>query len=119
MASTKNMLCPLMQKECIEDGAIVNGELVACKFWVRIQGKHPQTGETIDHYDCTLCWTPVLMIENSKVNRETGAAVESLRNEIISSSVTTQQTMLNALLATRPPLNSVPAQTVIEDGTNG
>ena len=26
---------------------------------------------------------PVLMIENSKVNRETGAAVESFRNEMV------------------------------------
>lgn len=103
MATNKKMICPLMQKPCIEDGTVVDGEIHACKFWVQVQGKHPQSGETINHYDCTLCWTPVLMIENSKVNRETGAAVESLRNELMSSAGQTQQVILQTLLAVRPP----------------
>lgn len=68
---------------CVEDGSIRNGELVACRFWVTVQGMHPQTGETTNHKDCAMAWMPVLMIENSKVNRETGAAVESFRNEMV------------------------------------
>jgi hypothetical protein len=71
-------------KPCVEDGSIVDGELVSCRFWVTVQGMHPQTGETINSSDCAMCWTPVLMIENSKVNRETGAAIESFRNEMVS-----------------------------------
>ena len=70
-------------KPCIEDGAIVDGELVACRFWVTVHGKHPQTGVDVSGGDCAFCWTPMLMIENTKVNRETGAAIESLRNESI------------------------------------
>lgn len=68
---------------CIEDGTIKNDELVACRFWVTVQGMNPQTGETMNHKDCAMAWMPVLMIENSKVNRETGAAVESFRNEMV------------------------------------
>ena len=83
MAQAKKILCPMMGGECIEDGAIRNGELVSCRFWVTVQGLHPQTGETINSGDCAMAWTPVLLIENSKVNRETGAAVESFRNEMV------------------------------------
>lgn len=83
MAANKKILCPLMGGECVEDGAIKDGALVACRFWVTVIGKHPQTGADVNASDCAFCWTPVLLIENSKVNRETGAAVESFRNEMV------------------------------------
>jgi len=94
MKETK-IICPMMGGEpCVEDGAIRNGELVKCRFWVHVQGQNPQTGKTVSNGDCAMAWIPVLMIENSKVNRETGAAVESMRNE----SVTTGQQVTNALM---------------------
>jgi hypothetical protein len=84
MAKDAKIICPMMGGEpCVEDGSIRNGELVACRFWVTVQGMNPQTGETMNHKDCAMAWMPVLMIENSKVNRETGAAVESFRNEMV------------------------------------
>ena len=70
-----------MQSVCIEDGAIVNNELVSCKFWTKVQGRNPQTGTMVDHHDCAISWVPVLLLENSKVNRETGAAIDQFRNE--------------------------------------
>jgi len=95
MAKDAKVICPMMGgDECIEDGAIRNGVLVKCRFWVTVMGKNPQTGETVNNGDCAMAWMPVLLIENSKVNRETGAAVESLRNE----SVTTGQQVTNALI---------------------
>jgi hypothetical protein len=95
MAKDVKIICPMMGgKPCVEDGSIVDGELVACKFWVNVMGKNPQTGETINNGDCAIAWMPVLLIENSKVNRETGAAVESMRNE----SVSTGQQLTSALL---------------------
>jgi hypothetical protein len=95
MAKDAKVICPMMGgEECVEDGAIRNGELVKCRFWIHIQGKNPQTGETVNNGDCAMAWMPVLLIENSKVNRETGAAVESMRNE----SVTTGQQITAALL---------------------
>jgi hypothetical protein len=96
MAKDAKIICPMMGgDECVEDGAIRNGELVKCRFWVTVQGKHPQTGEIVNNGDCAIAWMPVLLIENSKVNRETGAAVESMRNE----SVTTGQQITGALIA--------------------
>lgn len=90
----KKILCPMMGCQCIEDGAIRDGELVACRFWVIVQGKHPQTGEDTHTGDCAFAWMPVLQIENSRVGRQVGAAVESLRNE----GVTTGQQITGALM---------------------
>ncbi len=92
----KKILCPMMGSECIEDGAVGDGGLVACRFWVYVHGQNPQTGETTKNGDCALAWLPVLLIENSKVNRETGAAVESLRNENVSSASQLSQAILTA-----------------------
>lgn len=90
----KKIICPLMGSECIEDGAIRDGELVACRFWVTVQGKNPQTGEAVNSGDCAHAWTPVLLIENSKAQRETGAAVESFRNEMVTANFQAMQAQL-------------------------
>lgn len=97
MAKAK-IICPMMGGECVEDGAIRDGELVACRFWVTVQGKNPQTGETVNNGDCAMAWMPVLLIENSKVNRETGAAVESFRNEMVKANEASQQMLMQAAM---------------------
>jgi hypothetical protein len=94
MANAK-IICPMMGgQECVEDGAIRNGELVKCRFWIHVRGVDKNTSQEVDNGDCAIAWLPVLLIENSSVNRETGAAVESMRNE----SVTTGQQVTNALM---------------------
>ena len=85
-----------MGSECIEDGAIKDGELVKCRFWVYVQGTNPQTGETVSNGDCAFCWTPKLLIENSQQQRQTGAAVESFRNEMVKANESSQQILLRA-----------------------
>lgn len=65
-------LCPLLNKDCVEH---------ACKFFVHLLGNNPQSGKAEDKFDCTFAFLPILMIENSQMQRQTGAAVESLRNE--------------------------------------
>jgi hypothetical protein len=69
-----NDFCPLIKKECKEH---------KCRFFIQIQGKNPNTGEPINRYDCAISWLPILMIENSAQSRQTGAAVESFRNEMV------------------------------------
>ena len=91
MAKNAKTICPILNQECIEDGAIVNGELVACKFWMDVLGSNPQTGADIKEGNCTINWIPMLLIENSKVSRETGAAVESFRNETVKANEVTQK----------------------------
>lgn len=95
MAKDTKIICPLMGGEpCVEDGSIRNGELVSCRFWIYVHGKNPQTGEDMRSGDCAMAWTPMLLIENSKVNRETGAAVESFRNEMVKSNEKSNQVLL-------------------------
>lgn len=66
--------CPLYGgKPCLQEG---------CTFWIKLRGNHPQTGEPVDHFDCSWRWLPVLMIENTQQARQAGAAIESFRNEV-------------------------------------
>lgn len=95
MATDKKIICPLLGGKCVEDGSVVDGELVACRFWVYVHGRNPQDGSEVKNGDCAIAWMPVLLIENSKVNRETGAAVEGLRNENISAATMLANTMLH------------------------
>lgn len=83
MAIDQKMICPMMQRQCIEDGALVNGELHSCRFWIHVMGKDPQSGINKDLWDCAFAWMPVLLIENSNQQRETGAEINKLRNEIV------------------------------------
>ena len=106
MPKAAKVLCPLMGSECIEDGAVRDGELVKCRFWVHVQGTNPQTGETVSNGDCAFCWTPVLLIENSQQQRQTGAAVESFRNEMVKANESSQQLLLNTTKAARITLNN-------------
>ena len=46
-------------------------------------GRNPQTGESVDEWGCAVTWLPILLIENSQKQRETGAAVETFRNETL------------------------------------
>ena len=68
--------CPLIKKNCIEG---------KCSWWMHVRGMDPQTGEDIDHWGCAVTWVPMLTIENSQQQRQTGAAVESFRNEVVKS----------------------------------
>lgn len=54
-----------------------------CAWFIQIRGKHPQTGQEIDEWGCSMAWMPVLMIENAQQTRQAGAATESMRNEIV------------------------------------
>lgn len=98
-----------MGKQCIEDGSIVvvdgKPEIHACRFWVTMHGTNPQTGELVNNSDCAHAWTPVLLIENSKMQRETGAAVESFRNEMVNAQASSQQLFIE--LANRDKISKV------------
>ena len=53
-----------------------------CQKFVHLLGADPQTGNPIDKFGCSDAFMHMLTIENSKMARETGAAVESFRNEM-------------------------------------
>ena len=68
-----------------------------CAWFMKIRGANPNTGEEIDDYGCSIAWLPVLMIENSQQQRQTGAAVESFRNEMVKSNETSQHVLLSTI----------------------
>ena len=65
-----------------------------CAWFLKIQGKNPQNGSDVDEWGCSVAWLPILMIENSQMQRQTGAAVESFRNEMVKSNEVGQRVLL-------------------------
>lgn len=54
----------------------------SCKFQERLLGVNPQTGETIEKWDCALRLHYLLTIEGNAKTYGVGAAIESFRNEV-------------------------------------
>ena len=52
---------------------------------------NPQTGEEVDEWDCAVKWVPMMLIENTQMQRQTGAAIESFRNESVKVSLQAQE----------------------------
>ena len=87
MKLEQGKFCPLIGKDCIG---------LQCSWFTQIRGTHPQTGEPVDEWGCAVTWMPFLLIENSQKQRETGAAVESFRNENSKQTETLTKVMLQA-----------------------
>lgn len=85
MKLEQGKLCPLLKKDCVG---------LQCSWFTQVRGTNPQTGQEVDEWACAIAWMPMLMIENSQQQRQTGAAVESFRNEMVNSN----QKAMNALL---------------------
>lgn len=114
MAKDCKIICPMMGgKPCVEDGSIVDGELVACRFWVHVRGVDKNTNAEVDNGDCAIAWLPVLLIENSSVNREVSAEVGAMRNE----SVTTSQQLTAAIIQASTVNKQVPFYGLHSNGT--
>lgn len=65
-----------------------------CAWFMQVRGHNPNTGEEVDEWGCAIAWMPILLIENSQQQRQTGAAVESFRNEMVNTSTVNQQMLL-------------------------
>jgi hypothetical protein len=74
---------------------------------MKVRGNNPNTGEEIDDYGCAIAWLPVMMIENSQQQRQTGAAVESFRNEMVKANDMGQQVLMATLQQARPELKII------------
>lgn len=71
--------CPLGAKcEEAKDGMIHR-----CAWYGRVVGEDKNTGEMVDDWRCSMNWMPTLLIENSAMQRKTGVAIESFRNEMV------------------------------------
>jgi hypothetical protein len=95
--------CPLGSKcEEIKDNTIHR-----CAWFQTFAGTNPNTGETVDEKGCAMAWLPILMIENSKQQLTTGAAVESFRNEMVKATETSHQVLVAAALRKPMPIQYI------------
>lgn len=68
-----------------------------CAWFIQVRGNNPNTGAEVDEWACSMAWMPMLMIENSQQQRQTGAAVESFRNEMVKSNEASAQVLLHTM----------------------
>lgn len=69
------MKCPLWRSLCVK-------VCHSCEFWEQVRGKHPQTGQDVDHWACTMKLHTMLQIEHTMAQRQTAASVDHLRQEV-------------------------------------
>lgn len=67
-----------------------------CAWFLKLRGHNPNTGEDMEDWGCSVAYLPILMIENSQMQRQTGAAVESFRNEMVKANNTSHNILLAA-----------------------
>jgi hypothetical protein len=79
--------CPLVKKDCLG---------LKCAWFTQVRGTNPNTGKEVDEWGCAISWLPILMIENSNQQRQTGAAVESFRNEMVRANEISQKVLLSS-----------------------
>ena len=96
MGTIKNgTFCPLIKKDCVG---------LTCAWYTRVQGYDVNTGGQVDSYECAISWLPMLLIENSGQQRQTGAAVESFRNEMVKANEVNTQLLLATSESQQPKL---------------
>jgi len=81
--------CPLLKKDCVG---------LKCAWFTKVIGIDMNTGKEVDEYQCAIAWMPMLLVENSGQQRQTGAAVESFRNEMVKANEVSQQVLLAAAM---------------------
>ncbi len=80
MLPDKNIKCPAtgFSKSCREIVADCD-----CPKFIKISGVNPNDGQPVDKFGCVDSFMHMLLIENSQMQRQTGASVESFRNEMV------------------------------------
>lgn len=61
-----------------------------CAWFCQMRGSDPNSGKEVDDYACAVAWLPMLLVENAGMSRQTGAAVESFRNEMVKANQSSQ-----------------------------
>jgi hypothetical protein len=84
----KGNYCPLIKKDCIEH---------KCAWYGLIRGVNPNTGQDVDEWNCAINFVPLLLIENSHKQAQTGAAIDSLRDESAKQNHSSSQMLIQVL----------------------
>ena len=78
-----------------------------CAWFMKVMGTNPNTGKDVEDWGCSMAWLPIMMIENSQQQRQTGAAVESFRNEMVKANEISQQVLLAAATQNNPNMKFI------------
>jgi hypothetical protein len=54
-----------------------------CSWFIKLEGKHPQTGKDIEEWGCSIAMLPILMVDSANAARNVQAATESFRNIMV------------------------------------
>lgn len=73
MFEKKKADCPLWKGPCKQH---------ECRWYVQIMGHNPNTGADVNQWDCAMAWLPLLLIENSQQQRQTGASTDKVATEV-------------------------------------
>lgn len=68
--------CPLGHKCEVAE----NGHINRCAWFVKLEGKNPQTGKDIDEWKCAMAWQPILAVEQSAQMRGVACSVQEAGN---------------------------------------
>lgn len=91
----------------------------ACEWYIKLRGKDPQSENEIDEYGCAIAWLPTLLIENAQQSRQTGAAVESFRNEMAGQQKRSVELLGQMLGAPRSSETGTPKAVGYDDDVHG
>lgn len=65
-----------------------------CAWFCQMRGSDPNTGKEVDDYACAVSWLPMLLVENAMQSRQSGAAIESFRNEMVKANRSSQELLI-------------------------
>ena len=102
--------CPLIKKDCIG---------LKCSWFTQMRGTNPNTGEPVDEWGCAVTWMPVMAVEIAQKSSQTGAAVESFRNEVVKANQQNQQLYVNSIQQGVVPAQITPLNqpiNILEEG---
>ncbi len=68
--------CPLWRKD-------VSKVCHRCCWYTLVRGKHPQSEEMIDRWDCAIALGPMLLVNAAQQAHQGAVATESFRNEMV------------------------------------
>ena len=60
------------------------------------------TGEEVDDWRCAMNWLPMLLIENSGMQRQTAVNVAEFKNEMVKANTMSQQVLLATIKEVNP-----------------
>jgi hypothetical protein len=91
-------------------------ELVAsgrCARWMQVQGKHPQTNEDLNRWDCIDNFGPLLQIDAIKHTAQATASIDRFNNDMVR-----MNGIASAVRAIAPPAASGEPQLITVQAVN-